>query len=176
MGDQLFASSADRAISRGGSQCHPPRPTKAAHRLGGTDGLFCAAEHVRRAEPPRDAMVLERRFRRIVAADEAIEAHIAHAAKAPSYFSRMHPLSDRRRRAEGQVRHGLERPRRSLFDGRRHRSGPPQAGQLKEWATPYWKGVHPYDLAGVYTNFMMGGDGEERIKVSFGVNYPRLKA
>jgi Berberine and berberine like len=74
------------------------------------------------------------------------------------------------------VRHGLERPRRSLFDGRRHRSGPLKAGQLKEWATPYWKGVHPYDLAGAYTNFMMGGDGEERIKVSFGDNYPRLKA
>jgi Berberine and berberine like len=53
---------------------------------------------------------------------------------------------------------------------------PLKAGQLKEWATPYWKGVHPYDLAGAYTNFMMGGDGEERIKVSFGDNYPRLKA
>jgi hypothetical protein len=33
---------------------------------------------------------------------------------------------------------------------------PLKAGQLKEWATPYWKGVHPYDLAGAYTNFMMG--------------------
>jgi hypothetical protein len=98
--------------------------------------------------------------------DEAIEAHIAHAAKAPSYFSRMHPLSDRRRRAEGQVRHGLERPRRSPFDGRRHRSGPLKAGQLKEWATPYWKAVRPYDLAGAYTNFMMGGDGEERAGVA----------
>ena len=53
---------------------------------------------------------------------------------------------------------------------------PLKAGQLKEWATPYWKGVHPYDLAGAYTNFMMGGDGEERIKVSFGDNYPRVKA
>ena len=109
--------------------------------------------------------------------EEAIEAHIAHAAKAPSYFSRMHPLSDRRRRAEGQVRHGLERPRRSLFDGHgRHRSGPLKAGQLKEWATPYWKAVHPCDLASAYTNFMMGDEGEDRIKVSFGDNYPRLKA
>jgi hypothetical protein len=43
---------------------------------------------------------------------------------------------------------------------------PLKAGQLKEWATPYWKGVHPYDLAGAYTNFMMGGDGEERAGVA----------
>jgi hypothetical protein len=75
------------------------------------------------------------------------------------------------------VRHGLERPRRSLLDGhRRHRSGPLKAGQLKEWATPYWKAVHPCDLASAYTNFMMGDEGEDRIKVSFGDNYPRLKA
>jgi Berberine and berberine like len=87
----------------------------------------------------------------------------------------MHPLSDRRRRAEGQVRHGLE-CRDAAYSMVAGIDRTPSAGQLKEWATPYWKGVHPYDLAGAYTNFMMGGDGEERIKISFGDNYPRLKA
>jgi hypothetical protein len=108
--------------------------------------------------------------------DEAIEAHIAHAAKAPSYFSRMHPLSDRRRRAEGQVRHGWSARDAAYSMVAGIDPDPLKAGQLKEWATPYWKAVHAYDLAGAYTNFMMGGDGEERIKVSFGDNYPRLKA
>lgn len=75
--------------------------------------------------------------------DEAIEAHIAHAAKAPSYFSRMHPLSDRRRRVEGQVRHGLERPRRSLFDGRWHRSGPPQSGPVEGMGDTLLEGGPP---------------------------------
>jgi hypothetical protein len=53
---------------------------------------------------------------------------------------------------------------------------PLKTGQVKEWATPYWKAVYPYDLAGAYTNFMMGDEGEDRIKISFGDNYPRLKA
>ena len=40
----------------------------------------------------------------------------------------------------------------------------------------YWTAVYPYDLAGAYTNFMMGDEGEDRVKVRFGDNYPRLKA
>jgi hypothetical protein len=58
-------------------------------------------------------------------------------------------LSDRRRRAEGQVRHRLERPRRGhsmVIAG--IDPDPLKVGQLKEWATAYWKAVHPYDLAG----------------------------
>ena len=53
---------------------------------------------------------------------------------------------------------------------------PAKAQQLKEWATTYWKAVHPYDLAGAYPNFMMTDEGEDRIKASFGDNYPRLRA
>ena len=53
---------------------------------------------------------------------------------------------------------------------------PVKARQLKEWATAYWEAVHPYDLAGAYPNFMMADEGEDRIKASFGDNYPRLRA
>ncbi len=40
----------------------------------------------------------------------------------------------------------------------------------------YWTAVHPFDRAGAYPNFMMGDEGEGRIKASFGDNYPRLAA
>ena len=44
---------------------------------------------------------------------------------------------------------------------------PAKAQQLKEWATAYWKAVHPYDLAGAYPNFMMADEGEDRNQGQF---------
>ena len=57
--------------------------------------------------------------------DAAIDAHIAHAAKLPSVFSRHAPLSDRWRGAPTQAgRDRVELPRCDLVDGdRRRRSG-----------------------------------------------------
>lgn len=54
-------------------------------------------------------------------------------------------------------------------------SDPAQAPALKQWTRDYWTGVHPYNLAGAYPNFMMDDEGEARLKATFGDN-PRLAA
>ena len=108
--------------------------------------------------------------------DRSIEAHLAHAAKAPSPFSLMHlyPIDGavhRRTRAEtawsardvtwSMVIAGVD-------------PDPDKAEELKRWTKEYWAAVHPFDLDGAYPNFMMADEGEARIKASFGSNYPRL--
>ena len=45
---------------------------------------------------------------------------------------------------------------------------------IRDWATNYWRDVHPHDLAGAYPNFMMTDEGEARLHASFGSNYARL--
>jgi hypothetical protein len=107
--------------------------------------------------------------------DEAIEAHLEHAAKAPSELSLMHLYP---------------------IDGAVHRVGPTEtawscrdatwsmviagidpdpskAGALTSWAKSYWEAVHPYTMGGAYVNFMME-EGEDRVKATYGNNYERL--
>jgi FAD/FMN-containing dehydrogenase len=42
------------------------------------------------------------------------------------------------------------------------------------WAKSYWEALHPYSAGGAYVNFMMD-EGEERVKATYGENYPRLR-
>ena len=51
-----------------------------------------------------------------------------------------------------------------------------QAAALKRWGRGYWQAVHPYNLEGAYVNFLMGDEGEERVKKTYGANYDRLVA
>ncbi len=110
--------------------------------------------------------------------DEAIEAHLEHAAKAPSELSLMHLYP---------------------IDGAVHRVGrnetawncrdatwsmviagidpdPSKARSITTWAKDYWKAVHPFSKGGAYVNFMMADEGEDRVKATYGDNYERLVA
>jgi hypothetical protein len=109
--------------------------------------------------------------------DAAIEAHVAHAAKAPSYFSLMHlyPIDGAVKKPQVDAAWSARGATYSMVIAGID-PDPAKARQLKEWATAYWKAVHPFDLPGAYANFMMADEGEDRIKASFGDNYPRLQA
>ena len=110
--------------------------------------------------------------------DAAIEAHLAHAATLPSAFSGMHlyPI-------DGAVRR--QRPDATAWNFRDATwsmaivgvdPNPNNAPLLKRWARDYWEAVHPFNLAGAYTNFMMDDEGELRLKAAYGDNYQRLAA
>ena len=109
--------------------------------------------------------------------DEAIDTHIAQAAKAPSPFCLMHlyPI-------DGAV-HSVGKaatawPTRSAtwnmviagID-----PDPKNASALKEWGRAYWKAVHPFNLPGAYVNFMMDDEAEGRVQATYGDNYKRLQ-
>lgn len=110
--------------------------------------------------------------------DEAIEAHLAHAAKLPSTFSLMHlyPIDGAvHRAANADTAWGARDATWSMVIAGID-PDPAKAAELKAWASSYWAAVHPFDRAGAYPNFMMGDEGEGRIKASYGDNYPRLAA
>ena len=108
--------------------------------------------------------------------DEAIDTHIARAVDAPSDNSLMHlyPIDGAVRRvAPDATAWSARNASFSMViaaidpDARR-------AAAIREWGRAYWKAVHPYNMEGGYTNFMMEDEAEERIQSTFGDNYQRL--
>ena len=110
--------------------------------------------------------------------DEAIDAHIAEAAKAPSEISLMHlyPIDGAARRvAKDETPWGGRDATFSMaiaaVDPR-----PSQAEALKSWGRTYWNAVHKFNPGGGYVNFMDADEGEARVKASYGEHYERLAA
>jgi FAD/FMN-containing dehydrogenase len=44
------------------------------------------------------------------------------------------------------------------------------------WTKSYYDALHPYSAGGAYVNFLMGDEGEDRVKKTYGDNYERLVA
>jgi len=51
---------------------------------------------------------------------------------------------------------------------------PANKDQITAWARNYWEALHPFGAGGAYINFMMEGEGEERIRATYRHNYERL--
>ena len=110
--------------------------------------------------------------------DQAIDVHLEHAMKAPSELSLMHlyPI-------DGAVhRLGKDETPWSCRDGTWSMviaaidPDPAKAAQLKQWGKAYWEAVNPFTMGGGYVNFMMGDEGDARIKATYGGNFQRLVA
>jgi FAD/FMN-containing dehydrogenase len=108
--------------------------------------------------------------------DEAIDTHIAQAAKAPSELSLMHlyPIDGavHRVRRDGTAWSARDATWSMVIAGIDSR--PAAADALKSWGRSYWKAVHPFNLAGAYVNFMMDDEAEGRVEATYGENYARL--
>jgi Berberine and berberine like len=52
---------------------------------------------------------------------------------------------------------------------------PANAGTIRDWTVDYWDATHAYSAGGAYVNFMMD-EGDERVRATYGDNYPRLAA
>jgi hypothetical protein len=108
--------------------------------------------------------------------DEAIDAHIKQAANAPSELSLMHlyPIDGAVRRVAKDETAWSARDATWSMVIAGIDSNPQKAGPLTRWGKAYWEAVHPYNLPGAYSNFMMDDEGEARVKATYGDNYPRL--
>jgi hypothetical protein len=110
--------------------------------------------------------------------DEAIDTHIAQAAKAPSELSLMHlyPIDGAVRRVAKDATpwHARDATWSMVIAG--IDADPKQAGALKSWGRAYWNAVHPFDLDGVYVNFMMDDEVDGRVQATYGGNFARLRA
>jgi FAD/FMN-containing dehydrogenase len=110
--------------------------------------------------------------------NEAIDTHIAQAAKAPSELSLMHlyPIDGAVRRvAKDATAWSARDATWSMVIAGIH-PDPRQADALKAWGRDYWKAVHPFNLEGAYVNFMMDDEVAGRVQATYGENYGRLAA
>jgi FAD/FMN-containing dehydrogenase len=110
--------------------------------------------------------------------DEAIETHIAEAAKAPSELSLMHlyPINGAVHRVgKGETAWGTRDATWAMVIAAID-ANPQLAGPLTRWGRGYWEAVHKYNLPGSYSNFMMDDEGDERVQATYGENYGRLAA
>jgi len=108
--------------------------------------------------------------------DEAIDIHIAEAAKAPSEFSLMHlyPIDGAVRRIPRDATPWSARDASWSMVIAGIDAKPEQAGALKAWGRAYWKAVHPFNLEGAYVNFMMDDEVDGRVQATYGENFNRL--
>lgn len=51
---------------------------------------------------------------------------------------------------------------------------PANAASIKQWCVDYWEDMHPYSMGGSYVNFMGEGEGQERVRATYGDHYDRL--
>ena len=108
--------------------------------------------------------------------DEAIDTHIAQAAKAPSELSLMHlyPIDGAVHRVPKDATAWNTRDATWSMVIAGIDADPKQADALKTWGRAYWKAVHPFNLEGAYVNFMMDDEAQGRVQATYGDNYPRL--
>src|SRR6202045_2700295 len=108
--------------------------------------------------------------------DEAIDTHIAQAAKAPSELSLMHlyPIEGAVRRVPKDATAWNTRDATWSMVIAGIDADPKQADALKTWGRAYWAAIHPFNLQGAYVNFMMDDEVQGRVQATYGENYERL--
>lgn len=108
--------------------------------------------------------------------DEAIAEHVKHASKLPTWQSTMHlyPING----AAGKVASGdtTWAHRDAVWTEIILGADPDPANKdlITNWAREYWEALHPYAAGGAYVNFMMEGEGDKRIRDTYGSNYDRI--
>jgi hypothetical protein len=109
--------------------------------------------------------------------DAAIEKHVEHAGRMPTWQSTMHlyPVNGKVNRVgESDTAFGH---RDAVWSGVivGVDPSPANAGVIADWARGYYDALHPFGSGGGYLNFMME-EGDERIRATYRGNYQRLAA
>ncbi|HKI57376.1 MAG TPA: BBE domain-containing protein, partial [Trueperaceae bacterium] len=108
--------------------------------------------------------------------DDAIREHAKRGSQLPTPFSTMHlyPLNGAAQRVAKDA------------TAYRHRDAmwsqvvvgvdpdPANADKLRDWTVAYHDALHPHSTGAAYVNFMMD-EGTDRIRATYGDNYPRLR-
>jgi hypothetical protein len=108
--------------------------------------------------------------------DDAIAAHVAHAARVPDGLSLMHlyPIDGAAHEVPSDATAWSCRDATwsMVIAGIAH--DPAAAKATSQWAKDYWTAVHRFNPGGGYVNFMMADEGEARVRATYGSNYARL--
>jgi FAD/FMN-containing dehydrogenase len=108
--------------------------------------------------------------------DAAVAEHARHAAELPTMHSTMHlyPMDG----AVHRVPDGA-----TAFSYREANwnqvivgvdPDPANRERIIDWTRRYWSAIHPYSEGGAYVNFLMGDEGNERVRATYRGNFERL--
>jgi FAD/FMN-containing dehydrogenase len=108
--------------------------------------------------------------------DDAVEQHIEHGSRMPTMLSTMHlyPIDG----AAGEV--GNTATPWAYRDARWAQvivgvdPDPANAETVRRWTVDYWEALHPFSAGGAYVNFLGEGEGQDRVRATYGDNYDRL--
>ena len=108
--------------------------------------------------------------------DDAIKQHVRFGEQLPTMHSTMHmyPIDG----AAGRV--GKRDTAWNYRDAKWAQvivgvdPDPANKEKITSWTKSYYDALHPYSAGGAYVNFLMGDEGEERVKKTYGDNYQRL--
>jgi len=108
--------------------------------------------------------------------DEAIALHVKFAEKIPTWRSTMHlyPIDGAAHNISDDAMAWNERKARfsSVIVG--IDDDPENVEAITSWAKSYWEELHPHSTGGGYINFLMGDEGDERVRATYGGNFDKL--
>ena len=110
--------------------------------------------------------------------DEAIDTHIAEAAKAPTEICLMHlyPIDGAVQRVKEDASAWSARDARWSMVIAGISPDAKDADKLKSWGRNYWKAIHPFNMEGAYVNFLFDDEVDGRVQATYGGNYKKLAA
>ncbi|MER7396477.1 FAD-binding oxidoreductase [Streptomyces sp. NPDC000151] len=108
--------------------------------------------------------------------DAALDAHLTYAEGLPDGLSTMHlyPVDGAAHRVGNDETAWNYRDAlwSGVFAG--IDPDPANARTVKEWSVGYWEALHPHSMGGGYVNFLGEGEGEDRVRATYGDHYDRL--
>ena len=110
--------------------------------------------------------------------DAMIEQHARFGPMLPSMHSTMHLYPINGAAARVGKNDTAWNYRGAMFAQVMVGVDPDQANNEKiiAWTKDYYNALHPYSAGGAYVNFLMGDEGDDRVKATYGDNYERLVA
>ncbi|RAQ98029.1 FAD-binding oxidoreductase [Thermogemmatispora tikiterensis] len=108
--------------------------------------------------------------------DEAIGLHTQHGSQLPTLQSTMHlyPVNGAASHVSNNATSWSYRDATWAEVIVGVSPDPGQKETITSWARAYWTALHPYAESGAYVNFMMEGEGNERVRAAYRENYERL--
>ncbi|WP_030249333.1 FAD-binding oxidoreductase [Streptomyces violens] len=108
--------------------------------------------------------------------DAALDAHVTHAERLPDGLSTMHlyPVDGAAHRVgkDETAWNYRDAVWSGVFAG--IDPDPAKAQTIKEWSVGYWEALQPHSMGGGYVNFLGEGEGEDRVRATYGDHYDRL--
>jgi FAD/FMN-containing dehydrogenase len=108
--------------------------------------------------------------------DEAIDIHVRYGPQVPSLHSTMHlyPQTGAVQRVGKDETAYSHRDAEYVHNIVAVDADPSKMDANMAWMREYWDELHPHSSAGGYVNFMMDGEGDDRIRETYRENHDRL--